>query len=246
MKVIPVLDIMGGSVVQGYRGERSGYRPISSSITTSPDPVENALSLLAITGGMDIYAADLDAIQHKGENTEQLRNVVRETEASIWLDSGTGSLRTASAVLVSLPGSKVVIGSETLDSEPDFRDITTHVPWDRRVFSLDIQSGEIITGKSSPLRGLGIPEALSFLEDSGWSEVIILSLDSVGSGDGAALDLIAGMVQKFPDLSIYAAGGCRSRRDLENLAACGAEGILVATALHRQWIRAADITEFCS
>ncbi|HDQ92668.1 MAG TPA: phosphoribosylformimino-5-aminoimidazole carboxamide ribotide isomerase [Synergistetes bacterium] len=245
MRVIPVLDIMGGSVVQGYRGERSGYSPISSSVTTSPDPVENARSLLAITGGTDIYAADLDAIQRTGENTEQLRGILRATEASIWLDAGTGSLRTASAVLVSLPNSKVVIGSETLDSEPDLREITTHIPSDRRIFSLDIRSGKILTGKSSPLRDLAIPEALSFLEDSGWDEVIILSLDSVGSGDGVDLDLIAGMVPKFPDLSIFAAGGCHSPQDLKNLAACGAEGFLVATALHRQWIKAADIAEFC-
>jgi len=245
LRIIPVIDIMGGSVVQGYRGQRSSYAPICSSLTSSPDPVETARSLLEVTGGIDIYAADLDAIQRKGDNIEHLREVIRATEASIWLDAGTGSLRSASAVLVSLPGSKVVIGSETLDSAADLRDLTSHIPWDRRIFSLDIGSGKILTGRSSPLRGLGIPEALSFLEDSGWSEVIILSLDSVGSGDGAALDLIAGMIQKFPDLSIYAAGGCRSPRDLENLAACGAEGVLVATALHRRWIKTADITEFC-
>jgi len=245
LRIIPVIDIMGGSVVQGYRGQRSGYVPISSSLTNSPDPVETARSLLAVTGGIDIYAADLDAIQRKGDNIEHLREIIRATEASIWLDAGTGTLRTASAVLVSLPGSKVVIGSETLDSGIDLREITTHIPSDRRIFSLDIRSGEILTGRSSPLRDLAIPEALSFLEDSGWNEVIILSLDSVGSGDGVALDLIAGMVPKFPDLSIYAAGGCHSPRDLENLAACGAEGVLVATALHRQWIKAPDIAEFC-
>lgn len=246
MRVIPVLDIMGGSIVQGYRGERSSYRPVSSFVTASPDPLETARSLLAITGGNDIYVADLDAIQRKGDNTNHLREIIKATGASIWLDSGTGSLRTASAVLVSLPGSRVVIGSETLESTPDFRDITANIPSDRRLFSLDICSGEILTGEFSPFGDLSVPEALSLLDDSNWREVIILSLDSVGSGDGVALDLIGSCVSEFPYMHIYAAGGCRSHEDLEHLASSGAAGVLVATALHREWIGSRDIAEICS
>ncbi len=244
MKVIPVLDIMDGSVVQGYRGQRSGYVPISSTLTDSPNPVDTARSLLKITGGIDLYAADLDAIQRKGDNIEHLRDIIQATKATIWLDAGTGSLGPASAVLVSLPGSKVVIGSETLGSATDLRAISTYIPDDHRIFSLDILAGKVLTGDFSPLKGLGVRDSLSFLEDFGWSEVILLNMDNVGTGEGASLDLVAEAVSAFPDVSIYAGGGCRSPKDLEELAARGAAGVLVASALHRGWIRSEDLTEY--
>jgi hypothetical protein len=75
-------------------------------------------------------------------------------------DAGTSSLRTSIAYWSRCPFSKVVIGSETLDSARRSRDLTSHIPWDRRTFSLDMGQGRYSRG-IIPLRVLD-PEALSF------------------------------------------------------------------------------------
>jgi phosphoribosylformimino-5-aminoimidazole carboxamide ribotide isomerase len=45
----------------------------------------------------------------------------------------------------------------------------------------------------------------------------------------------------FPRLRLIAGGGVRDPEDLRRLAAAGADGVLLATALHRGWIAAPDI-----
>jgi len=244
MNVVPVLDLLDGKVVQGYRGERSLYKPVSSNICETAEPVDVARAVLDASGGDDIYIADLNALQSKGNNMECIRSVLKETKASIWIDAGTGNLQTASAILVSVPDSSVVIGSETLQTRGDFRAISGNIPESRKIFSLDIKSGSVLTGPSSPFSGLSPEGSLSLLEETGWTRVILLSLDSVGTGSGLPLDLIEKAVSHSPELEIFAGGGCRSPEELERLASIGAAGTLVATSLHRQWITPSDIARF--
>ena len=62
MRIIPVLDVMGGIVVRAVAGRRSEYRPLVSKLTTSVEPAEVARTLLAKSGADELYVADLDAI----------------------------------------------------------------------------------------------------------------------------------------------------------------------------------------
>ncbi len=62
MRVIPVLDIMGGVVVRGVAGRRSEYRPIESSLCSSCDPPVVARAIVERFGLAEFYIADLDAI----------------------------------------------------------------------------------------------------------------------------------------------------------------------------------------
>ncbi|MEA3507429.1 MAG: HisA/HisF-related TIM barrel protein [Synergistota bacterium] len=244
MNVVPVLDVLDGKVVQGYRGERSLYEPVASDICDTAEPVDVARAVLEVSGGDDIYIADLNALQSNGDNMEYIRNILKETEAELWIDAGTGNLQTASAILVSVPNSSVVIGSETLQTRGDFRAISGNIPESRKIFSLDIKSGSVLTGPSSPFSDLSPEESLSLLEETGWTRVIVLSLDCVGTGTGLPLDLIKKAVSHSPELEIFAGGGCRRPEELEKLASIGAAGTLVATSLHRQWITPPDIARF--
>jgi phosphoribosylformimino-5-aminoimidazole carboxamide ribotide isomerase len=47
VRVIPVLDLMGGEVVRAQRGERASYRPIVTPLAGGSDPVDIARALLA-------------------------------------------------------------------------------------------------------------------------------------------------------------------------------------------------------
>src|SRR5438128_4087097 len=62
MRVIPVLDLLGGQVVRGVAGRRHEYRPVVSRLTPSAQPLDVARAFRAAFGLTELYLADLDAI----------------------------------------------------------------------------------------------------------------------------------------------------------------------------------------
>src|SRR5258708_36623904 len=77
------------------------------------------------------------------------------------------------------------------------------------------------------------PQAL--LADPGryWPErVLAMNLRRVGSDAGPDFALIETLAAKAPNCKVYAAGGVRSIDDLARVAAAGAAGAFIASALH--------------
>ena len=84
-------------------------------------------------------------------------------------------------------------------------------------------------------------DALEALAAEGVTDVILLALTHVGTGAGPDIGTLRAARAAFPLLRLIAGGGVRDAEDLRRLAAAGADGVLLATALHRGWIAAADI-----
>lgn len=42
MKIIPVIDLLGGQAVHSVRGEREKYRPVESLLVSGIDPIDIA------------------------------------------------------------------------------------------------------------------------------------------------------------------------------------------------------------
>jgi phosphoribosylformimino-5-aminoimidazole carboxamide ribotide isomerase len=59
-----------------------------------------------------------------------------------------------------------------------------------------------------------------------------MTLVRVGSGAGPDFERLVALRAAAPDLELYAAGGVRDIRDIENLARAGVRGALVSTSLH--------------
>ena len=88
MRIIPVLDLMNGQVVQAIRGERDTYQPIKSVLTSETHPLSVAQALQAETGCREFYIADLDALQGKGDHWDLIRQLAAEIKADLWIDVG--------------------------------------------------------------------------------------------------------------------------------------------------------------
>ena len=69
----------------------------------------------------------------------------------------------------------------------------------------------------------------------------MLDLARVGSGEGPDVTLLGELHARFPDVELLAGGGVRDAADLRALAAAGASGALVATALHGGAIAADEL-----
>jgi HisA/HisF family protein len=231
VEIIPVLDVARGQVVHAVEGKRTAYRPIETPLANSTEPADLARGLRALFPFRKIYVADLDGIEGRGRNTRlvpSLSQVLPHTE--IWIDAGTGSRGAARAVLAA-PIATLVVGSESLENARVWHDIVAEAP-SRTVLSLDFRGNEFMG-----------PEAL--LDDPTlWpGRVIVMTLDSVGSGGGPDVARLQEIASRAGSRRVYAAGGIRDRADLDRVRAAGAAGALVASALHAQKITAGDLKE---
>ena len=237
--IIPVIDLMHGQVVQAVRGERERYRPLSSVLTSATHPLAVAQALQAETGGRAFYVADLDAIQNQGHHYTVVRTLAAALDAELWVDAGVTDLPTAQRVLAT-GARRVIVGSETLPNLEMLRALQVQLPEQRRLFSLDLVAGQVLS-RAPTLKGQTPLDVLDLLAQEGWSQVIVLTLDRVGTGSSLDWTLLRTIRQTYPTLKIIAGGGIQTIDDVQRLEALGVDDVLVASALHRGWITREDL-----
>jgi phosphoribosylformimino-5-aminoimidazole carboxamide ribotide isomerase len=228
MKLIAVLDLMGGQVVHARRGMRNEYRPLVSRLCRSSIPLEVARALLRLHAFDGLYIADLDAIAGRESNRGHVAAIVRAfPQVELWLDAGIGDVAAYRELLAAGLGTPV-LGSESMGDETLIAAIAAR--GDDIVLSLDSRAG----------RFLGPPALLDRPEL--WPRrVIAMNLDRVGAGAGPDFDLLRALAARRPGGEFFAAGGVRRRDDLEALDGAGVDGVLLASALHDGRLSAGDL-----
>jgi len=239
LKVIPVIDILNGIVVHAVRGKRSKYQPLRSVLSNSVDPLEVAKTF-KVLGFRELYIADLDAIIDCSANFQPLKRIADETGLRLMVDAGVTSLERARLLLES-GVSKLVVGTETLESEGFVGEAVRAFGSERVVVSLDLKGDAVIV---KPVFE-GCREAIGLLRNfrgMGVSQVIVLDLARVGSGEGVNVDFLNRLKDAAP-MDFYVGGGVRGIDDLEELMSTGISGVLVATALHSGKITVAKLRQ---
>jgi phosphoribosylformimino-5-aminoimidazole carboxamide ribotide isomerase len=260
VRIIPVLDVMNGVVVRAVGGHRSEYRSIVSKLTTSTDPVAVAKALLEVSGADELYVADLDAIQHgcpssprppgadrgcggwlspainrplpkvaakKLPLSHEASLLLHHLPATVWLDIGLRDDLEA-VHLKRFSTVRPILASETLGSRsfPPADDLLRLRP----AFSIDLQSGELLSAASHPSTPL---ELAADMRGFGFRTFILLDLARVGMNDGPGTEaLCTELRRRYPEVELLVGGGVRNRDDIKRLEDAGADGVLVASALH--------------
>ena len=228
MKVIPVVDVLGGIVVHAVRGRRNEYQPLKSSLCAFTNPLDVAMSLKRF-GFSELYVADLDAITGGHPDFSLFKRIVAKTGLKVMVDAGVTSLKTAEEVLDS-DVSKVIIGTETLRSIRFVAEAVDSFGSERVLVSLDLMGNRIISGFE--LGRLAEPVAfLRELEALGVSQIIVLDLARVGSGEGVNMPFLREALGNIK-VNVLVGGGVRDVTDLVELKGLGVFGVLLATALH--------------
>jgi phosphoribosylformimino-5-aminoimidazole carboxamide ribotide isomerase len=228
LKVIPVIDVLNGIVVHAVRGIRKEYQPLQSVLTKSVEPLEVAKTFKNI-GFSDLYLADLDAIIDCSTNFRFLKNISDETEIELLVDAGVTSIERAQKLLNS-GVSKLIIGTETLQKKSFVSDSIRLFGSERVVVSLDLKGSKILVrlgfdGCSDPMC------LLRQFKEMGVSQMIVLDLLRVGSGEGVNVDFLKKLIAEV-EIDVYVGGGVRDLKDLVELKNIGVAGALVATGLH--------------
>ncbi len=224
MHVIPVIDLKDGLAVAARHGRRQSYRPLSTPLCPQPEPLAVAAAYLSILPFDTLYAADLNAIEGRGDNRAAIAALAAaHPRLNLWLDAG------AAHPDAPLPGKRVtrVLGSETGLSPDQAR---TYQRTADCILSLDFTERGFLGDPSLLERPELLPE-----------RIIVMTLGRVGSGAGPDYARLDEVMERLPGKQYYAAGGVRDAADLRRLAARGVHGALLATALHTGAVAAAQL-----
>ena len=233
MRIVGVIDLMGGVVVRAVAGRREAYQPLPRSA-----PLAVAEALLSL-GVRELYVADLDAIAG-AEPTWLILESLLTLGVPLWVDAGVRDA-TRGLLIAQLGVERVVVGLESVP-DPETLARLVELLGERLVFSLDLREGR-------PLGGWPMADPFAIAEEAirlGVRRILVLDLARVGVGGGPGTAGLCARLASIPGIEVSAGGGVRGRADLEQLRSLGVESALVASALHDGRLTPEDIAEFRS
>lgn len=235
-KILPVLDIKDGTVVQAIAGRRDSYRPIASAIVPSSVPVDVATAIGKQYRARRYYVADLNSLEGNPIQWRVIENLVSAgfeliVDANWWISGNlktllsSGPLRTVRPVFSSEGIVDWNSAANLLSRNPGF------------LFSLDLNDSTIVGDLDLEIDASLIDRVLTFiarLAEMSLSELILLDVANVGSNSGPRhLELLATIQSSFPELQLVSGGGVRNIRDVNAFLSAGCQQVLVGSAIHQ-------------
>lgn len=231
MRIIPVLDLLGGVVVRGIAGERQAYRPIVSQLAKSAQPSEVARALMERLHGDVAYVADLDAIAGNPPAWGDYE-AIANAGWKLWIDAGAATLSRAAELAAQTYCAGVVVGLESLATGDDLAAIVEQLGSHRVIFSLDLKHGAPLAKVAAWQVATPLKIALMAARQ-GITRMIVLDLAAVGTGSGPqTLALARELKAALSQVELIGGGGVRDHADVQRFAEAGYAAVLVASALH--------------
>ena len=221
-QLVPAVDVLGGEAVRLERGafERVGVR--------AGDPVELARRL-AWTRPPWLHIVDLEGARSGGVRPELVAEIsAAVAPVPVQAAGGVRSPDDALA-LVEAGAARVVVGTAAF-SAPGALARYVEALGGRLVVAVDVRDGRVAVAGWERSSGLGVDEAVESCVEAGVARLLCTAIDRDGTLGGPDLGLLA-RVLGLSGLPVLAAGGVRSRDDLDALAGIGLEGAVVGRAL---------------
>jgi phosphoribosylformimino-5-aminoimidazole carboxamide ribotide isomerase len=219
-RIIFVLDIFNGNAVHAVRGERARYQPIKGSkICDSSNP----LDMISALSPKEAYIADLDRLQHQGDNFGLIKEI--SEKARTMVDIGVKNMDDVEKCTEI--ADTVILGTETTSFDL-IEKATKRFPGRINV-SIDIKNGMVLT-KDKRME-IKPQELVKLMEGQEVRDIIILELSKVGTSVGIDGIFLKEIIRASSH-NILVGGGIKDLNNIEVLKKIGAGGALVATALH--------------
>jgi phosphoribosylformimino-5-aminoimidazole carboxamide ribotide isomerase len=219
-RIIFVLDILKGTVVHAVRGERSKYRPVAGSqVCDSSVP----LDIISALSPREVYIADLDRLQHQGDNFELIEKISGKTRTMA--DIGAQNLNDVEKC--AKIADTVILGTETASFDL-IEKAAVRFPGRINV-SIDMKNWKVLAKDMN--MDVEPVELVKRLNDHEIRDIIVLELTRVGTGAG----IDEGFLKDIAAVSshnVLVGGGIKDMDDIEALKRIGISGALVATAVH--------------
>jgi phosphoribosylformimino-5-aminoimidazole carboxamide ribotide isomerase len=218
IEVVPAVDVLHDEAVRLRRG---AYDDV---VARAADPDELARRFAA-AGAQRVHLVDLDGARSGRVRPELVRRVA--AAAAPALVQASGGIRTLddARALLDSGADRIVIGTAAF---PDPTPYATALG-ERLVVALDVRDRRVRTAGWTADGGLTLGEALQRCSAAGVGRVLCTAIERDGTLEGPDVDLVAEAAAS--GFSVLAAGGIATPRDVERVAAAGAESAIVGRAL---------------
>ena len=169
MRVIPAIDIMGGSVVRLVKGNAA------DKVVYSSDPVAMAKKWEAAGADM-LHVVDLDAAFSSGNNTEVVQRISESVKIPVQFAGGIRSQDAAEAMLAK--AARVVIGTMAYSDQDTVRKLAKKNPG-RIIVSIDQSGGTVMVKGWKESAGVKVADAISQFRSIGIDEFLLTSIEDV-------------------------------------------------------------------
>ena len=228
IKKIPVIDLKQHQAVSGKSGMRDTYKPLNTVFAPSANPVEIAQGL-KLNGADEMYIADLDLIESKGHNINDVRMV--NTIIPVIFDGGVKNLESFEFFLEY--AYKIIVPTETLESIDELRKIFEKYPKERIVVSVDTKNNELLAKNMD----MTLSEFKDVLIELDPNDIILLDITGVGTEKGYN-EYLLNEFEELKDKLIIAGG--LNKDSLGELESLGIKRVLIGTSLHSGEVKLLD------
>ena len=234
MDLYPAIDLRGGKVVQLVQGD------FDREAVHADDPVEVALGFEA-AGVPWIHMVDLDAARTgEAHNRDLIARVCDAVSVPVQAGGGVRSVDAARA-LADAGVARVVMGTAAVEQPSLVAEVAATQPV---ALGLDVRGREVSIKGWTEGAGLDIADALSRLEGSGASAVVVTQIQGEGLLGGPDLDGLAELLQ-LTALDVIASGGVGELEHLRLLQCLERggrtlAGVIVGTAIYEGWVDVAE------
>lgn len=239
MKIIPVIDYKNGHVVLAKMGIRSEYLPVKTKLSTSSNIYDVIDSILTLASFKTIYIADLDCIENQQLDTSLWQTLCEHfTHIEFWIDLGSMCDRWPN-FMQDKNNARPVVGTESFSSKDSLLKNINNLTAYRPLLSIDYQQDKILGPNKLEISSM-YASSLSI------NDIIILSINHVGSCSGPNLKLIKDNQALITTKNTYYGGGIRDINDILAIEHLGITGVLSASLLHSDVINHHQLQQFTS
>ncbi|HEY2542712.1 MAG TPA: 1-(5-phosphoribosyl)-5-[(5-phosphoribosylamino)methylideneamino] imidazole-4-carboxamide isomerase [Gaiellaceae bacterium] len=222
-QVLPAVDVLDGRAV---RLERGSFDAVAKE---AGDPLELARRFAASEPPL-LHVVVLDAARDGGAPVDLARRLAAAVApVPVQLGGGVRSPDDARA-LVAAGVERVIVGTAAFEQGPGPYVAALGA---RLVVAVDVRDGEVRIRGWEHASGIAVDEAVDRCRTAGVARLLCTAVDRDGTMGGPDLVLMGRVAERFGG-PVLAAGGVRSRADLDALAALGLEGAVVGRALLEQ------------
>jgi phosphoribosylformimino-5-aminoimidazole carboxamide ribotide isomerase len=174
-------------------------------------------------------------------NARVISRLIEAVSIPVQVGGGIRSLSTASEVLAD-GAARVVVGTAAAEHPELLRDWIDALGPEALIVGVDARDGRVATRGWQTLTNIDVLTFCQQLADAGVRRVLYTNIGRDGMLDGPDVDLtreIACIV------GVIGSGGISSIEDLRKLAAAGAEGAIIGTALYEGRLDLKEVAAAC-
>ena len=228
--VFAAVDVAGGKCVRLRHGD-----PAATTVYHD-DPVAAALHWQG-EGAAALHVVDLDATLGRGSNAEVIARLVREVDVPVQVGGGIRDAASFESAIAT-GAATVVVGTAAVE-HPDLVEALVSAHRGRVVVAADVRGDEVAVEGWTRGSGMSLEDLARRYSYPGVAGLLVTDIGRDGALEGPAVELYE-RLSRLTDVPVIASGGVRDAGDVAAVAAAGAAGVVVGTALYEGRLRLAD------